>query len=241
MHNFGLIGKDIDYSFSTKFFTKKFSDEGINASYENCHLHNIEDFRLLIHKKKWKGFNVTIPYKEEIIPFLDELSDEALKIGAVNTIAFQNNKLIGHNTDYFGFLKSISSLIEVHHKKALILGTGGASKAVIFALNFLGIKSQLVSRNKANNIINYDELDKKVMQSHQLIINCSPLGTFPNENECPNIPYNMIGEQHLLYDLVYNPPITKFLELGKQQGAKILNGNQMLIEQALKAWEIWNK
>lgn len=241
MRKFGLIGKNIAYSFSSTFFSEKFSTEGIKASYENCHLGSIEDFRNLLLQKKWAGFNVTIPYKEEIIPFLDKLSDEALSIGAVNTISFEGSKLIGHNTDHYGFLKSIFAMIEPHHKKALILGTGGASKAVIYALHLLGIETQYVSRTKSQECLGYDEVNETVMKTYTLIVNCSPLGTFPNDNECPNLPYQFVSDQHLVYDLVYNPSITKFLALSKQQGAKVVNGRKMLIEQALKSWEIWNK
>ncbi len=241
MRSFGLIGKDISYSFSKKFFTQKFSDEGIHATYENCHLATIEDFRSLLKEKKWNGFNVTIPYKEEIIPYLDELSDEAAKIGAVNTIAWKDSKLIGHNTDHYGFLKSIFSSIEKQHSKALILGTGGASKAVKYALESLSIQTKFVSRTKNETNLSYKEVDKTIMEQHKIIINCSPIGTFPKISECPDIPYQYVTSEHLMYDLVYNPPLTKFLALGKQQGASVINGYQMLIEQALKAWEIWNK
>ncbi len=241
MRKFGLIGKNIAYSFSRTFFAEKFTKEGIEASYENCHLESIEDFRNLLHQKKWTGFNVTIPYKEEIIPFLDELSEEASKIGAVNTISFEGSKLIGHNTDHFGFLKSIFSYLEPHHKKALILGTGGASKAVIYALHSLGIETQYVSRTKSHECLGYGDVNEAIMKTYTVIVNCSPLGTFPNDNECPNLPYQFVSELHLMYDLVYNPPVTKFLALSKQQGAKVINGQQMLIEQALKAWGIWNK
>lgn len=241
MRKFGLIGKHIDYSFSRSFFSEKFQQEKINASYENCHLENIEEFRNLLVNKKWSGFNVTIPYKVEIIPFLDELSSEAEEIGAVNTIEIRDNKLIGHNTDYIGFLKSIEDSLENHHKKALVLGTGGASKAILFALKKKGIDFSCVSRDKKLGDMDYSSIDEEVLLKHQLIINCTPLGTFPKVDECPKIPYNNINESHFLYDLIYNPPLTRFLELGKLGGAKIMNGQQMLIEQALAAWSIWNK
>lgn len=241
MRSFGLIGKDISYSFSKKFFTQKFSEEGIHATYENCHIETIEDFRSLLKEKKWNGFNVTIPYKEEIIPYLDELSEEAAKIGAVNTIVWKDSKLIGYNTDYFGFLKTIFGSLEKQHSKALILGTGGASKAVKYALESLSIQTKYVSRTKNETNLSYKEIDKTIMDEYKVIINCSPLGTFPKVSECPGIPYQYVTSEHLMYDLVYNPPLTKFLAQGKHQGASVINGYQMLIEQALKAWEIWNK
>ncbi len=239
---YGLIGKDINYSFSRKYFENKFKNESIKATYKNFDLSNIQDFKKLLKQEKGlSGLNVTTPYKVEIIPFLDQLDPQAEKIGAVNTIQFRNGKLIGHNTDGFGFVKSIFTLIENHHEKALILGTGGASKAITNGLKSMSIEITSVSRNPNQDQLAYSDITKEIIEDHLLIVNCTPVGTHPNENECPDIPYKYLTNKHFLYDLVYNPPMTKFLALGNQKGAKITNGSKMLAFQAEQAWNIWNE
>ena len=241
MKEYGLIGKILDHSFSKSYFENKFITEHIqNASYSNFPLESIEEFKSLIKKKTFSGLNITIPYKTSIIPFLDELSEEAKSIGAVNTIHFKNHKLIGYNTDYIGFLKAIKPFLKNTMEQALILGTGGASKAVVFALKKIGIKCLCVSRLPNEQQLNYDQLNELVLKHHLLIVNTSPLGTSPNINECPNIPYQYITKKHLLVDLVYNPELTLFLKKGRKNLANILNGKSMLIHQAEEAWKIWN-
>ncbi|MFS4456620.1 shikimate dehydrogenase family protein [Maribacter sp. 2304DJ31-5] len=239
---FGLIGKNISYSFSRGYFGKKFKDLNLDhCSYENFDLESIQEFDNLIKDTdNLKGLNVTIPYKEEIIPYLDELEKSAKKIGAVNAIKIKGRQLIGYNTDAHGFQKSLEPHLKEHHKKALILGTGGASKAIAFVLDNLGISYRFVSRSGKNNGFTYEELNEEILTEHLLIINCSPLGTYPNINEKPDIPYTSITKKHLLFDLIYNPEKTTFLKFGEQQGATICNGLRMLELQAEKAWEIWN-
>ena len=242
MSDFGLIGKNIDYSFSKSYFTKKFEIEGLQHSYKNFDLDSIKEFpNIFKSTKDIKGLNVTIPYKEDVIPYLDELDKKAKKIGAVNTIKItKKGKLIGHNTDYYGFQKSIGPYLKPHHSKALILGTGGASKAIAYALKRLGISYHFVSRTASKDgIYSYDELSEKIISEHQIIVNCTPLGTYPDTNVCPQIPYDGISKEHLLYDLIYNPEETKFLTIGKLKSATICNGYDMLELQAEKAWEIW--
>ena len=243
MAKFGLIGKNIEYSFSRSFFKKKFETEGLEHSYENFDLDSIKEFpEVLKTNKNLKGLNVTIPYKEAVIPFLDEIDEKAKKIGAVNTIkTTKKGKLIGYNTDYYGFTEAIKPFLKSHHKKALILGTGGASKAIAYSLNKLNIDFSYVSRQqsaKAN--FTYETLTEDIVAEHQIIINCTPLGTHPNTNECADIPYDGISKEHLMFDLIYNPVETKFLTIGKLKGAAICNGFQMLELQAEKAWEIWS-
>jgi shikimate dehydrogenase len=243
MTQFGLIGRQISYSFSKQYFTNKFENEDLNCSYHNFDLKDIIEFpNILSTHPKLKGLNVTIPFKEEIIPFLDKLSKNAQKIGAVNSIKIEKNGILkGYNTDFYCFKKSLQPHLKPHHKKALILGTGGASKAVAFALEQLEIPYSFVSRHYTDRVnFIYDNLNEQIIASHQIIINCTPLGTYPNIDVCPDIPYEFIGNQHLLFDLIYNPSETRFLQRGKLQGAQILNGLQMLEFQAEKAWSIWN-
>ena len=241
MKQYGLIGKTLDHSFSKSYFENKFIAQHIqNASYSNLPLESIDEFKSLIKKKTFSGLNITIPYKTSIIPFLDELSEEAKSIGAVNTIHFKNDKLIGYNTDYIGFLNAIKPFLKKTMEQALILGTGGASKAVVFALKKIGIKCSCVSRLPNEQQLNYDQLNDLILKHHLLIVNTTPLGTIPNINECPNIPYQFITEKHLLVDLVYNPEETLFLKKGRKNLANILNGKSMLIHQAEEAWKIWN-
>jgi shikimate dehydrogenase len=241
---FGLLGRNISYSFSKGYFTEKFNDEVFTGnSYENFDISDINDFtELVANNPELKGLNVTIPYKEQVIPFLDKLSKKASLIGAVNTIKFtKKGKLKGYNTDYYGFKKSLEPLLQPHHKKALILGTGGASKGVAFALNELNIPYTFVSREAKENIIDYDLINATTFDNFQIIINCTPVGTSPNITACPNLPYEFFTEKHIAYDLIYNPEETQFLKNAKEHGAVIKNGYDMLIFQAEKAWKIWNK
>ena len=244
MHKLGLLGKDISYSFSKAYFKKKFENEQItDISYQNFDIDDINVFPTLIKNTTGlKGMNVTIPYKEAVIPFLDKLDAKAKAIGAVNTIKItKKNKLVGFNTDCYGFKKSIKPLLKPHHKDALILGTGGASKAIAYSLKKLNINYLYVSRQAKNGVdLTYDLLTNQIIKQHQLIINCTPLGTFPNIDNCPNIPYEAITKDHILFDLIYNPEETKFLKLGRQQRATTINGLNMLKFQAEKAWRIWN-
>lgn len=236
-----MVGKDIGYSFSAKFFTEKFTEENIPAEYRLLDIDSISKLEEVIKTPNLKGLNVTIPYKEAVLPFLDKIDPEAKAIGAVNTIKIKNGILTGYNTDVFGFVKSISPLLEKHHQKALVLGTGGASKAVVYGLGKLGISTKIVSRKPSKNQLSYGQLSKEIIQTHQVIINCTPLGTYPETDVFPDIPYRYIDEDHLLFDLTYNPALTKFLKLGKTQGAKTKNGLDMLKFQAENAWEIWNR
>ena len=240
---FGLVGRNISYSFSRKYFTQKFEREQLhNHSYENFDLEQITEFDALCQKNPdLAGLNVTIPYKQAIIPFLDKLSKNAAEIGAVNTIRFtKNGKLKGYNTDWFGFKKSLEPLLEPHHASALILGTGGASKAVAFALEKLGITFKFVSRTQTNHTISYESIKASTFVDYQIIINCTPIGTFPT-TEFPQIPYQYFTEKHIAFDLIYNPEETAFLQKAKSNGAKIKNGLEMLTFQADRAWEIWHK
>lgn len=243
MNRYGLLGRNISYSFSRKYFTEKFSQEGIDAVYQNFDLQDISEFPEVLRKHPdLKGLNVTIPYKEQIFPFLDTLHPIASEIGAVNTIKIEKNgNLTGHNTDYFGFLESIKPFLKEHHQKALILGTGGASKAVNYALKKLNISPIFVSRNPSKNALLYTNLSTEILQEHTVIINTTPLGTFPNTENYPALPVAFLGPQHLLFDLIYNPPQTKLMQLAKAQGAATLNGKKMLELQAKKAWEIWSE
>ena len=233
---YGLIGRNIDYSFSKRYFNEKFRDQRIkNSEYKNFDLDKINDF-IKIDLSKIKGFNVTIPYKEKIIPFLDEIDEAAKMIGAVNTIVIKGNKLIGYNTDYIGFIKSFKNNLDF--KKALIMGTGGASKAIQFSLKLKKIKFDIVSRKKSSDYKNYLTIKLK---EYDLIINTSPLGTYPNIGEKPNINYNQINEKKFCYDLIYNPNKTMFLIESEKRGARIMNGLGMLKEQAEESWNLWKK
>lgn len=241
---FGLIGKNISYSFSKTYFTEKFESLGLaQYSYVNFDLQDISEFKNVVDANpNLNGLNVTIPYKESVIPYLDKLSKKAAKIGAVNTIRFtKNGKLKGYNTDYYGFRKSLKPLLQPHHKKALLLGTGGAAKAVAFALGELGILYTFVSRDAAENSIGYNRLNATTFDNFQIIINCTPLGTHPNTSNFPDIPYEYFTSRHIAFDLIYNPEETVFLKRAKSRGATIKNGYEMLVYQADKAWKIWRK
>lgn len=239
MKRFGLIGKKLNHSFSEQFFNRKFKIEKIeNCCYKLYEMQNVIAIKQFILDNNISGLNVTIPFKEDIIKHLDELSEEAHSIQAVNCIKVKNNKLIGYNTDYQGFHESIKPLLKKNHKKALILGTGGASKAIEYSLKKLNIEYLFVSRNGK---LRYQDLNQKIIYQHQIIINTTPLGTFPNINQCPEIPYSFLNNQHLLYDLTYNPNKSMFLKKGEQFKSKTKNGLEMLEIQALRSWQIWNK
>ena len=238
---FGLIGKNIDYSFSKKYFSEKFKKENLDCTYSNFDIENISQIESVLQKNGISGYNVTIPYKREIIKFLDEIDEVAKDIGAVNTIKKIDNKNIGFNTDSIGFEKSLIPLIK--NKKpdcALILGTGGASKAVKYVLKKLKINYSTVSRKEGKSEFIYEDLNDLIINRFKMIINCSPVGTFPNINKCPNIPYKYLTKEHILYDLVYNPIESLFLRSGRELGCKTKNGLEMLEIQANESWRIWN-
>jgi len=245
MRQFGLIGNPLGHSFSASYFGKKFKEEGIDAQYSNFPLERLSDFEPLLKRDPGlSGLNVTVPYKQQIIPFLDSLSPTAAAVGAVNTISITRREdrleLKGDNTDVVGFRRSLEEHLESHHNSALVLGTGGASKAVVHVLEELGIGITMVSRTPGEKRITYEELDREVVGNTTLIVNTSPLGMYPNIETCPHIPYRALTSRHLLFDLVYNPERTEFLSRGEKQGARIVNGLDMLIFQAEASWEIWN-
>jgi shikimate dehydrogenase len=236
---FGLLGKDIGYSFSREYFSNKFTAENLQHKYVNFDLENLSTFKSLLNRKDISGMNVTIPYKQKVIPFLDELDSVAKAIGAVNTIVFKNNKRLGYNTDHIGFQNTLLNHLKPHHKKALVLGTGGASKAVCYVLEQLKIKVLKVSRSEGQDRKAYHQLTAKDYNEHTLLINCTPLGTYPNTDAYPPIDYKQINAEYLLYDLIYNPKVTAFMQMGKDKGAIVLNGYQMLVEQAEASWSLW--
>ena len=241
---FGLLGRNINYSFSRGYFTDKFNNENFTGcTYENFDIEEIKAFSAIIKSTSdLKGLNVTIPYKETVIPFLDKLSKKAAQIGAVNTIKItKKGKLKGYNTDYYGFKKSLEPLLQPHHKKALILGTGGASKGVAFALEELDIPYTFVSRETKENAIDYNRINATTFDNYQIIINSTPVGTSPNVDAFPLIQYEFFTDKHIAFDLIYNPAETQFLKKAKEKGAQIKNGLDMLVFQAEKAWKIWNK
>ncbi|MBR1597009.1 MAG: shikimate dehydrogenase [Phocaeicola sp.] len=247
MKKYGLIGFPLGHSFSRNYFNNKFADEKIDAEYVNFEIPSIQDFRRVIEENpNIYGLNVTIPYKQQVIPYLDELDADAEEIGAVNVIKFireagQKLKLVGYNSDVVGFMGSIKPLLKPHHRKALILGTGGASKAIVYGLRKLGISSVFVSRTKKEGMLTYDELTPEIMQEFTVIINCTPVGMFPHTDACPALPYECLTGKHLLFDLIYNPEETLFMKKGAAQGAITKNGLEMLLLQAIGAWSIWNK
>lgn len=236
MRKFGLIGYPLGHSFSAKYFAEKFRAEGISdCRYDNYPIDNVSKFPAEID-----GFNVTIPYKELIITHLDTLSEEAAQIGAVNCVCNRGGILTGYNTDAYGFETALLELIATSRPKALVLGTGGAAKAVCYVLRKLGIPYIIVSRTATDGRITYDDLSPETIAANRLIINTTPLGTYPKTEAKPDIPYSAIGPRHMLFDLVYNPSETAFLREGRLRGASIKNGYRMLVMQAEKAWEIWN-
>jgi len=244
MKLYGLIGYPLGHSFSKQYFTEKFIREDLkNCSFELFPIQSIDDLpAVLTEHTQLKGLCVTIPYKEDVLNFVTHLSEEVKFIGASNSIKIEGKKLTAYNTDIVGFEKSFTKLLQGHHKKALILGTGGASKAIQYVLNKLGIEFLIVTRAAGLKIahINYNMIDAKIMNEYSIIINASPVGTFPKDNVCPNIPYHFINASHYLYDLVYQPDKTLFLKRGEEKGATIKNGFEMLTIQAEASWKIWN-
>jgi shikimate dehydrogenase len=246
-NKYGLIGNPLKHSFSQSFFNDKFAEEKIDAEYINFEIPSIKEFKSIIkNNPDLKGLNVTIPYKEQVIPFLDQLSENARLIGAVNVIKIDSNKgktkLTGFNSDIIGFKESIEALLQPHHKRALILGTGGSAKAVYYGLKQLGLIPTYVSRTKSSKTgLTYEELDADTVGVNTVIVNCTPVGMWPNVDECPPIPYQWITGEHLLYDLLYNPNETLFMKKGAEQGATVKNGLEMLLLQAFASWDFWNK
>ncbi|GAK36353.1 MAG: shikimate dehydrogenase family protein [Bacteroides graminisolvens] len=247
MQKYGLVGYPLKHSFSIGYFNEKFSSEKIEAEYINFEIPDINNFPEIIEANpNLHGLNVTIPYKEKVIPYLDELDKQTAAIGAVNVIKIIRNKggkpkLIGYNSDIIGFTQSIQPLLQSHHKKALILGTGGASKAVFHGLKNLGIEAKFVSRTARFGMLTYEELNAEIIKEYTVIVNCTPVGMYPKVDACPDIPYEAITSEHLLYDLLYNPNITLFMKKGEAKGAVTKNGLEMLLLQAFAAWEIWQK
>lgn len=247
MKQYGLIGYPLTHSFSKKHFTEKFETEKIDAAYNNFEIDSISWFPdIIAGNPELIGLNVTIPYKEQVIPYLDDLNDAAREIGAVNTVKIIRREsgifLKGFNTDTFGFETSLKPLLKQHHTKALILGTGGASKALKYVLKKLGIEflSASIEELKENEI-RYEDIDENMMAERLLIINATPLGTYPKVDGCANIPYRFLTDKHLLFDLVYNPEVTRFMAQGLEKGATVKNGYDMLLLQAKKSYEIWNE
>lgn len=245
MKLYGLIGYPLDHSFSKKYFTEKFKKEGLtDCSYELFPIKSIRDFSSIINSNPLlKGLNVTIPYKQQVLQFVTETSNDVREIGAANTIKIKNNKLIAYNTDIIGFEKSFVKNLSLLHKKALVLGTGGSSKAVQFILKKLYIDFLLVTRSlhPQNGMVNYSMIDEKIINDYPVIINCTPVGMYPNETEYPPLPYQFISEKNYLFDLIYKPDKTLFLQKGEQMGAVIKNGYEMLAIQAEESWKIWNE
>ncbi len=238
---YGLIGKNLSHSFSQEFFNNKFNKEGLsNCRYDNYELSVASDLSDFLENTDCVGLNVTLPYKEDVIACLDQLDDNAEKIGAVNTILIKEGIKKGYNTDYLGFQRSLKHQMDNRKVKALILGTGGSSKAVSYALELMNIPYQFVSRSNSNKTIGYSDMDKKCMEEHPLIINCTPIGMWPNTEDTPPIPFKFLNENHLVFDLIYNPEKTRLLELAELKGAAIVNGLEMLEIQAEESWKIWN-
>ncbi len=239
MKYYGLLGKSLGYSFSKSFFESYFEKNSIEAEFSNIEIPAINQVADIL-KSNLSGLCVTIPYKEAIIPFLDELTQEANEIGAVNVVQFHEGKSIGHNSDAFGFHQSIKPFLTNQHERALIIGTGGASKAVAHVLNKIGIDVFFISRNPiGDNQYGYADINEHMVKSCKLIVHTTPIGTFPNTNESIDFPFQFLTSDHLVVDLVYNPPLPKFLLNSKEMGAVTLNGHSMLEQQALRAWEIW--
>jgi shikimate dehydrogenase len=239
---YGLLGKSLIHSFSPDFFASYFNDHEIDAEYRLFEIDNIQKVNEIFQHNPC-GLNVTVPYKEEIVPYLDALDESAKVIGAVNVVAFENGKKIGYNTDAFGFHQSIKPFLTFHHERALIFGTGGASKAVAHVFNSIGLDVLFVSRNPNSDLnqFAYSELNEVMISACKVIVNCTPVGMYPTMDETIDLPFEALTTDHLVIDLIYNPPLTKFLSKAQEKGATILNGTSMLREQALKSWEIWNK
>lgn len=247
MDTYGLLGYPLGHSFSKSFFNEKFSNENIDAEYINFEIPRIEDImEIIASNKTLRGLNVTIPYKEKVISYLDELSPDARTIGAVNVIRVDRSdpsdiRLIGYNSDVIGFTQSIEPLLEKHHNKALILGTGGASKAIRHGLQQLGLETMLVSRRELEGTVMYKDITPEVLDEYTVIVNCTPCGMYPHTEECPALPYEAMTKRHLLYDLIYNPDETLFMRLGATHGAKTKNGLEMLLLQAFASWDFWHE
>ncbi|MDR2810128.1 MAG: shikimate dehydrogenase [Tannerellaceae bacterium] len=247
MEKYGLLGYPLEHSFSKNYFNRKFESEHIDAEYVNFEIPAIKEMKSIVKENpNLRGLNVTLPYKTAVIPLLDDIDEDARLIGAVNVIAFGKGvfgrrKLKGYNSDILGFRQSIAPLLNESHRKALILGTGGASKAVFQGLKQLGIASTFVSRTAKDFCITYEEILPKTLEQYTVIVNTTPAGMFPNVNDCPNIPYQLLTSKHLLYDLLYNPDETVFMRKGKAQGATVKNGLEMLLLQAFASWEIWHR
>ena len=243
MTTYGLIGYPLGHSFSRKFFTEKFEKEGIDAQYLNFEIPSIEEFPEIIkNNPELRGLNVTIPYKQQVMQYLHNISEEASAIGAVNVVRVRDGHLTGFNSDVIGFVNSIRPLLKPHHKKALILGTGGASKAIHYGLEKkLGMETLFVSRTAREGMITYDDITPETLQAYHVIVNCSPVGMYPHVDECPALPYEAMNENNLLYDLVYNPLKTLFMKKGAEQGATVKNGLEMLHLQAIASWNFWGK
>lgn len=241
---FGLIGFPLGHSFSKSYFNEKFHVENINAEYINYEIDDIENFNTIINDPSICGLNVTIPYKKSVMTKLNEIDEIAKEVGAVNVIKFirKNGALYlkGYNTDIVGFKNSISPLIGKENKYALILGTGGVSKAIEYSLKTMGIESLFVSRSAKPNVITYEQITKKIMEQYTIIVNASPVGMYPNIDNAPNIPYEFISEKHIVFDTIYNPTETLFMKLASKRGATVKNGLDMLKGQAVAAWDIWN-
>ncbi len=243
---YGLLGYPLVHSFSQNYFNQKFESENIDAEYINFEIPDVGMLmEVVAENENLNGLNVTIPYKEQVIPFLDEIDPAASEVGAVNVIKFIRGKdglrLKGYNSDIIGFTDSIKSLLKPHHQSALVLGTGGAAKAVSYSLRKLGLEVQLVSRRKSANTLVYEELTKNDLKTHKVIVNTTPLGMYPNVDTCPDIPYRYLTSQHLCYDLIYNPDETLFLKNSRLAGAQVKNGLEMLLLQAFASYSIWNQ
>ncbi len=240
MKLYGLIGKPLTHSFSKTYFTQKFAAEDLaDCRYENFELETIADLPTLLQQQP-QGFNITIPYKKEVVAYLHAANAVVQEMGACNCVKVVDGKLYGYNTDVMGFQQSLQKRLQPHHQKALVLGTGGSSNAVQYALKQLGISYQLVSRQRGAGLITYEELNESLLQEHTVIVNTTPVGMFPQVDQAPPVPYHLLTPQHLLFDLIYNPEKTLFLQKGEAQGAAICNGYEMLILQAEASWEIWN-
>ena len=245
MDKYGLIGFPLGHSFSVSFFNEKFTNENINARYINFEIPQIDELpEILASNPELKGLNVTIPYTQKVISYLDDISPEAKSIGAVNVIRIthkgKNPILKGFNSDVIGFTRSIEPMLEKFHKKALILGTGGASKAIEYGLNTLGLETLFVSRTKRDGCITYDEVSPELVKEYNVIVNCTPVGMYPKADSCPDLPYEAMGSHNILYDLIYNPDETLFMKKGAEHGATTKNGLEMLLLQAFASWDFWN-